>query len=399
MSRTSRGALTACVACAALSTVSLATTVAASPPSPSLRLRVPAELATGLAVNATGSGATPGEAVRLERRTAVRWVPVARDRSDAAGRFAFQYRSPQPAARLVLRVATATARSARAVVHVRFVTLAAVGDVNLGDVPGAAIQRFGAAWPWTSVGGPLREADLAMANLECAISVRGAPVPKAFRFRGRPSSLRAAAVHGGLDIVNLANNHSGDYGVPAIIDTLRNSRRFGLTTVGAGFSQAGALTPRVVTRLGLRIAVVGFSAIEPAWFAATPTRPGTAWATASNVRRGVRAALKVGDIVVATFHWGVERDTQPTAEQRQLAALAIRVGAAAVIGAHPHVLQPIRRPRQGKLIAYSLGNFVFGAHSPGTERTGILSLRLSATGVASSTFRHATIVGGRPILR
>jgi poly-gamma-glutamate synthesis protein (capsule biosynthesis protein) len=238
-----------------------------------------------------------------------------------------------------------------------------------------------------------------MANLECAVSLRGAPVPKAFRFRGRPSSLRAAAGAGGLDVVNLANNHAGDYGGLAFIDTIRWSRRYGLAVAGAGFSQAGALRPAIVERLGLRIAVVGFGNILPSEFAAGPRRPGTAWATAANVRTAVGAARRQADVVIATFHWGIERARTENAEQRSLARLALASGATAVVGAHPHVLQPIRRAGPRRLVAYSLGNFVFGAHSPGTADSGILELELSARGVERFRFPRARIVAGRPVLR
>ena len=72
-------------------------------------------------------------------------------------------------------------------------------------------------------------------------------------------------------------------------------------------------------------------------------------------------------MVVATFHWGVERATAEDARQRAFAQVALDAGADAVIGAHPHVLQPIRRAGARRLVAYSLGNFVFGASSPATR--------------------------------
>ena len=115
------------------------------------------------------------------------------------------------------------------------------------------------------------------------------------------------------------------------------------------------------------------------------------------MRRGVRRARRRADVVVATFHWGVERSPSPDGAQRSLTRTAFRAGADAVIGAHPHVLQPIRRKRQ-RLVAYSLGNFVFHASSPASTRTGILRLRLSARGVESAKLRGATIVSGRPKL-
>jgi len=238
---------------------------------------------------------------------------------------------------------------------------------------------------------------VAFGNLECAVSTRGAPVPKEFNFRGRPAALRAMARFAGFDAANLANNHVGDYGRTAMLDTVRLTRRFGMAPVGAGGSLRAAARPRVVERLGLRIAFVGFSDILPASFWAAPNRAGTVQATPENIARGVRAAGGVADVVVAAFHWGVERAPAENARQRSFARTALAAGADAVIGAHPHVLQPIRRSGR-RVVAYSLGNFVFSAGSPGTTSTGILELRLSARGVERLRFRGALIEASRPRL-
>jgi poly-gamma-glutamate capsule biosynthesis protein CapA/YwtB (metallophosphatase superfamily) len=69
-----------------------------------------------------------------------------------------------------------------------------------------------------------------------------------------------------------------------------------------------------------------------------------------------------------------------------------------VIGAHPHVLQPIRSGGPRRLVAYSLGNFVFGASSSVTARTGILRLKLSARGVEGHRLAPAVIEASRPRL-
>jgi poly-gamma-glutamate capsule biosynthesis protein CapA/YwtB (metallophosphatase superfamily) len=103
-------------------------------------------------------------------------------------------------------------------------------------------------------------------------------------------------------------------------------------------------------------------------------------------------------VVVAAFHWGDELATRPSARQVALAKVALDAGATAVIGAHPHVLQPVVRSGR-RVVAYSLGNFVFPAGSPGTTRTGILELRLGAGRVLSHRFRPASIRGATPVLR
>jgi poly-gamma-glutamate capsule biosynthesis protein CapA/YwtB (metallophosphatase superfamily) len=183
-----------------------------------------------------------------------------------------------------------------------------------------------------------------------------------------------------------------------MLDTIKLTRRYGMTAVGAGGSPAAAARPRVVERLGLRIAFVGFSDILPASFFVARGRRGTQPATPENIRAGVRRARRRAHVVIATFHWGVDRATVEDARQRGFAAEALRAGATAVIGAHPHVLQPIRSGGRRRLVAYSLGNFVFGAGSPGTASTGIRQLKLSTRGVEGSRFRRAVIEATRPRL-
>jgi poly-gamma-glutamate synthesis protein (capsule biosynthesis protein) len=365
-----------------------------------VELRAPRLVATGVAIPLTGRGAAPNERVRIDiRRGDRRWRPLAAARADADGRFERSVRPRRLRRVYVLRATTAGgATSSQRTLRSRPVLLAAVGDINLGDGPGALIDLFGPRYPWTGTAKALRAADIAFGNLECAVSTRGSPVPKQYNFRGRPASLRPVAAYAGFDVLNLANNHSGDYGTQALLDTVTNVRRLGMQAVGAGGSLRSAARPRIVRRLGLRVGFVGFSSILPAAFYAGPNKAGTQPATTALIAAGVRKARRRADVVVATFHWGVERSTAEDGRQRAFAQTALDAGADAVIGAHPHVLQPIERRGRHRLVAYSLGNFVFGASSPATTRTGILRVKLSARGVEGHRLVPALIAGTRPAL-
>jgi hypothetical protein len=384
-------------AVALVAALAVPTSAAAQPPP--LVLRAPPVVASGAGIDVSGRGALPGELIIVEVARKGGWRRFGRARADGAGRFARTLRPGRPRRRFVLRARTAGgALSNRERVRSRPVLLAAVGDINLGNGPGVLIDRFGVRYPWTGTAPALRAADIAFGNLECAVSTRGAAVPKEFNFRGRPAALRAMARYAGFDVLNLANNHAGDYGTTALLDTVSYVRRFGMTPVGAGGSLAAAAQPRVVERLGLRVAFVGFSNILPASFFAGPGRAGTQPATPELIQAGVRRARRRADVVVATFHWGVERATTEDPRQRAFAATALAAGADAVIGAHPHVLQPIRAAGRHRLVAYSLGNFVFGASSSVTSRTGILRLKLSTRGVEGHRLVPAVIEGTRPRL-
>jgi poly-gamma-glutamate capsule biosynthesis protein CapA/YwtB (metallophosphatase superfamily) len=350
--------------------------------------------------------AAPGGALRLAGRTAP-GIPVilrvddrvrARTVSGSRGRFFFRIRAPSKPGRYVLAVTAGDTRLELGRLRVRPLVLAAVGDVTLGGGVLSVIRARGPRYPWRSVARILRTADLAVANLEGAVSTRGAPWPgKRYTFRGPPYALRPVARYAGIDVVSVANNHSLDYGRLAFLDTLRHSRRFGLTPIGGGADLRRAKRPRILERGGLRVAFLGFSDVRPLGFDAGARTPGTAPAFPYYVRAGVRAARRRADVVVAYFHWGVERAQRPNGDQRALGRAALDAGAHVVLGAHPHVLQPFRR-RGTRLVAWSLGNFVFPAFSPGTTRTGVLRIGLERGGLRSFSFRRARIHGVQPRL-
>ena len=348
----------------------------------------------------TGSHAPEGQDLVLESRSGDGpWHAFAQASADDDGDFAIKGRVLQRPGRIEVRGRVPGGGTTKPVaVTVRPLRLAAVGDINLGDQAGDAIAANGPSYPWQAgAGKALRHADLTFGNLESAVSTGGEPFPKQYNFRATPAALAGLRRDSGIDVLNLANNHVGDYGPTATLDTVRSVERLGMKAVGAGPDLERALAPQVVQRLGLKVAFVGFSEIAPIEFAAAPDRPGTAWADPEQIAEAVHAARRKADIVVATFHWGIEKQTLETARQRELADVAVRAGAQVVIGAHPHTLQPVRR-QGGAIVAYSLGNFVFGAQSPETTTTGILELDLTAEGVAKGNWRAGRIEGGRPLL-
>jgi poly-gamma-glutamate synthesis protein (capsule biosynthesis protein) len=371
---------------------------AQAPALPAPTLTAPAVRATGVGIPLRATGLAPAANAELQRLARGRWITIKTAPADAGGRLALTYRPSRIATRYVLRVAVGGLASEAAVVRSRDVTLAAFGDANFGDGVGSVMAQRGALHPWRGVAPTLRRADIAFGNLECAISTRGAAVPKEFNFRGRPGDLAAVVRFAGLDVLNLANNHAGDFGPLALLDTVAAVRAAGAVPVGAGASLAAARAPQIVTRLGLRVGFVGFSDIGPASFFAGPGRAGTSTATVPAIAAAVRAARRRADVVIATFHWGVERATAENDRQRAFAQAALRAGASAVIAAHPHVLQPVRRPGAHRLVAYSLGNFVWSASSPLTSRTGILRVGLSTRGVEHARLLPAVIEATRPRL-
>lgn len=253
--------------------------------------------------------------------------------------------------------------------------------------------------PLAHVAEHLAGADLAVLNLETPLSGRGSPADKTFVFRG-PPAMAADLAEAGVDIVSLANNHALDYGVDALADTLDHLAAAGVGAVGAGGDATAAYAPVVTDTPAGRVAVVGLTRVlhTRAWEAG-PDRAGLASAYDEDAAvAAVTAAREVADHVVVAIHWGTERADCPDGGQRHLAGLLRDAGADVIVGHHPHVLQGVQ-VRDGGLIAYSLGNFVWYHNSAPSRFTGILDVELPLLDDPRWTFTPAEIgMDGAPRL-
>jgi poly-gamma-glutamate synthesis protein (capsule biosynthesis protein) len=226
-----------------------------------------------------------------------------------------------------------------------------------------------------------RNDDFSLVNLESCITLRGEAVPKPYNFRTHPrfvTMLRQA----GIDLVNIANNHVFDYGPDGLFDTIEALDSLGLPHIGAGRSEREAHTPYVATLGGKRFAFFGYYHGTEAPPARSDS-PGVAQRSLRLIKRDIHSARKElkADHVIVTLHWGKEKSETPEPWQRRFARAVIDAGAEAVIGHHPHVFQGIERYRGG-LIAYSLGNLIFGGNSRDSYDTALLELRWTTGGMA-----------------
>jgi poly-gamma-glutamate capsule biosynthesis protein CapA/YwtB (metallophosphatase superfamily) len=236
------------------------------------------------------------------------------------------------------------------------------------------------------VAAPLTEPDLMVVNLEGTLGTRGVPkcqrstIRDCHAFQAPPRYAGAVFAAAGVDLVNLANNHSNDFGAQGRTDTRQALSGAGIATTGG----EGEL--RVVHRGGLRVAVVGFA----------PYGWGSDFRDKAQVTSLMRRATASADVVVAVLHLGAEgpgAQHTPNATEwhlgedrgnpRVLAHHLVDAGADLVVGSGPHVVRGMEAYR-GKLVAYSLGNLVgyAGAFRTGgpLSLSGILHVRLRADG-------------------
>lgn len=237
------------------------------------------------------------------------------------------------------------------------VTLVAVGDVCLARGVERRMVERGRGYPFAAMKTTLRAADIAFCNLECCLATTGKPVPKKYNFRGHPRGALALR-EAGFDVVSLANNHSLDYGKPALAETLRHLSAQNIVVSGAGATLAEAHRLRILSVKGLRIGFLSYIGLFPAAVPLTKNEPAVAMADLRLIRRDVCAARPKVDFLVVSLHAGEEYKFKHAARQAAMAHSAVDSGADLVIGHHPHVVQDSEVYR-GKPIYYSLGNFVF----------------------------------------
>ena len=154
-------------------------------------------------------------------------------------------------------------------------TVTVTGDVMLGRRVGDRLAQVGdptaALRPMAR---RLAGADLTIGNLESTLSQAGAPRQGGDSFAASPA-VRSGLELAGYDVLSLANNHTGDFGPQALVETVRRVRAGGFVPVGAGVDLARASRPAIVERNGVRFGVVAFDAIGETP-AAAPEQPGCA---------------------------------------------------------------------------------------------------------------------------
>jgi poly-gamma-glutamate synthesis protein (capsule biosynthesis protein) len=243
--------------------------------------------------------------------------------------------------------------------------IVAGGDVNFGRECGQAILADPSYDPFQFVAPLWRDADLTFVNLESQLSDQGGETQSPRNrliFTGPPGGADALA-RAGIDVVSTANNHAWDYGRSAFLETLDNLARAGVKNTGSGKTWKEAYTPAVVDAGGKSVAIF---AVTHVWNQGTfdehEGRHYVAWARLNLLRSALKKARAEHDVVLFSYHGGVEYiDAPPGPTRRYLESIMQTGYVDAIIGHHPHVPQGVgwtnHRP-----IFYSLGNFVFAGH-------------------------------------
>lgn len=251
-------------------------------------------------------------------------------------------------------------------------TVSAAGDCTLGtDENFDRDTSFKAMYE--SVGDPsyffrnvapvLSQDDLTIVNLEGPLTTSTDRQDKTFAFKGDPE-YTSILTSGSVEAVNLANNHSRDYGVQSYQDTIAHVEAAGI--VSFGYDRTAIMDIK-----GVRVGLAGIYELAEGLECQTSLKENIA-----------KLKTEGAQLIIVSFHWGTEKENYPDDTQKTLAHMAIDEGAHLVVGHHPHVLQGIEEYK-GRNIVYSLGNFCFGGNkNPSDKDTMIFQQTFTVQGGA-----------------
>ena len=234
------------------------------------------------------------------------------------------------------------------------------------------------------VEGIIEKADLAIGNLE--LTLPGKPPYKGYPQFRSPDALAKALRQAGFDLLVTANNHSNDAGLNGVVNTINTLDNLGFYHTGTFQSaeEKEAYYPLIVYKNDFKLAFLNYT------YGTNGLRTKPPSIVNLIEEKVIEADLKVAkalqpDAIIVLMHWGKEYQLIESKEQRSLAEKLFKWGADLVIGAHPHVVQPIKeynitRPGEESkkgLIAYSLGNFISGQRRENTDGGLILEVELT----------------------
>jgi poly-gamma-glutamate synthesis protein (capsule biosynthesis protein) len=206
----------------------------------------------------------------------------------------------------------------------------------------------------------LEDADIAVGNLE--VTHAGKPY-KGYPQFSSPDELTDALLESGFNVMINANNHALDRGKAGFERTQQVLRQKGMILTGTFTSpDARELSyPLILEKKGIRMALLNYTYGTNGLVADTPNVIN--YIDTLLIRHDIQKARMVEpDIIIACIHWGKEYEREKNPVQQALGDFLFNQGVDAVIGSHPHVVQPVEYKQRGNYyyqpIVYSLGNFI-----------------------------------------
>lgn len=253
------------------------------------------------------------------------------------------------------------------------VTLLFGGDIIPHTPIKTAAKKHGWGPMFAPLTGAFADADFVIVNMEAPVVQLKKPEDEEKVFWAPPELPRALA-SAGVDVAGFANNHCLDQHREGITSTRAFLADAGLRSFGCDTDAEKAWRPLVLEHEGLRVGLFGFTRFLNGFNnkpdVTLPHVPALQYdgapiggsKTVDDVLTMVRTYASQVDALIVYVHWGNEYQPAPRPQDRVLAAQLLDAGAFAVIGMHPHVLQPVEYVARADggvgLVAFSLGNLL-----------------------------------------
>ena len=254
------------------------------------------------------------------------------------------------------------------------------GDIMLGrSVMGATLDNNDPFYPFRHVADMIKTADIAFANLENPIVSNCARHVGGFKFCTTPEIAKGLPF-AGIDIVTLANNHSGNYGTEGFEETKKQLNEIGVKSVGYDNLE-------IIEKNGTKFGFLGFNYTF----------------TKENLKKDlevIKDADSKVDVLIVGNHWGDEYKTTANNFQRDAAKQMVENGVDVIIGHHPHWVED-KEEINAVPIYYSLGNFVFDQMWSEETKKGLV-VKMTFDGkeiIKKEEFKTYTPVIGQPVLQ
>ena len=267
------------------------------------------------------------------------------------------------------------------------IILLACGDIllsdfyfNIGLGTGSLIAKNGAGKIFQGVRFILQGGDLLVGNLECPISESSIHHGLHKREFLASPNVANTLFKEGFRVLSISNNHISQHGFKTFNDTVEELENSGIVAVGAIHSGEKEQRLVVKTVKGKRLGFLSYSLVED-HFEKSPSYYAYYQKEVDILDQAGRAK-KECDFLIIMMHWGDEFIDRPSMSQVKMAHSLIDAGCDVILGGHSHVFQGVEHYR-GKVIAYSLGNFVFSMPWNLTRASGILKVGLKDSGFHS----------------
>lgn len=264
------------------------------------------------------------------------------------------------------------------------VVLLACGDIlladfyfNIGYGTGSFIEKFGEEKLFENIRPLIKKGDLIIGNLESPMAESSIHTGlHKQEFLSSPSTA-AALNKEGFKVMSIANNHISQHGYEAFCETVQVLRHNYIDPVGEIYSERLTQNLVIKTIKEKRLGFLAFSLVDDKFY-------DSPWFYANNPDEAdlldqISMNKELCDYLILMLHWGDEFVDYPSVDQINLAHVLVDAGCDLILGSHSHIFQGIEQYK-GKVIAYSLGNFIFSMPWKPTRASGILTVQFQENG-------------------